>query len=72
MFATDGTFRIEDVPPGEYTLQVYLTAPARPSSYELKELAHLEMDVTVPTATADAGAAPLDLGLLQLNPANLL
>jgi hypothetical protein len=68
MFASDGTFRIEDVPPGEYTIQIHLSEPPRRSSYSLTELARLETDVAIPSATGEPGDAAFDLGLLQLNP----
>lgn len=69
MFAPDGTFRIEDVPPGDYTLKIALAEPPRRSSSKVTELARLEMDVTVPSIAADEGATTVDLGQLQLHPA---
>jgi RNA polymerase sigma factor (sigma-70 family) len=63
MFARDGSFRIEDVPPGEYTLQINLTLP--PDSRDgnklnFKPIASIEKPVTV---SSDSDA---DLGLLKL------
>jgi len=67
MFKPDGSFRIEDVPSGEYTLKINLTQPASPSDGNrpnFKPFASLEKPVIV---SADAD---VDLGLLELHLAN--
>ena len=63
MFAGDGSFKIEDVPPGEYTLKINLLKPWNPAdgnTPKLKQLASFERTVSVPTDS------DLDLGTLEL------
>ena len=64
MFNPDGSFRIEDVPPGEYILRINLSQPTNPTSSlpQFKPLASLERPVTI---SADSD---LDLGPLELHP----
>jgi hypothetical protein len=62
--SADGQFRVEDVPPGTYTLHV------QSERFDLLKrpwtaTAVAETDVTVPAAT---GPAPLDVGTLRLRP----
>jgi RNA polymerase sigma factor (sigma-70 family) len=65
MFHQDGSFRIDDVPPGEYTLRVDLAEPpsrADGNSLKFKPIASLQTAVRV---SADSHS---DLGLLELLP----
>jgi hypothetical protein len=63
----DGAFRIEDVPAGEYLLQVSIPDWPAPSRFQSgREIARLEMDVTIPGAASDADDSPANLGLLSL------
>ncbi len=61
----DGSFRLEDVPPGAYELRVRLTRPApgaRRSSFGTEEeLGSLVREVVVP-----AGDGPFELGVLRV------
>jgi hypothetical protein len=70
IFTSDGSFKIDDVPAGDYTLKINLTDPANaPETHLFNEpqLGSLEMNVTVPAAS-EGDNAPVDLGLLQLKP----
>lgn len=69
MFAADGSFRIEDVPPGDYALKVSLTEPPKASDgnrFNFTPVASLEMDVTIPEAGGASDLHALDLGVLSL------
>jgi hypothetical protein len=61
----DGTFRVCDVPPGEYELQLKVTEPAidKPRFRSGKVLASLTRKVIVP---ANEGDEPLNLGDLEI------
>jgi hypothetical protein len=54
----DGNFRIEDVPPGDYSLSVDMNE--RPIG-QLRDHAF-----SVPAAEGDAAGEPVDLGVLTL------
>jgi hypothetical protein len=64
-FEVDGTFQIDDVPPGLYELRIGVTKPGessrRNSFGRQDEIGSLVREVTV-----SAGAEPLDLGLLTV------
>ena len=67
MFGPDGSFRIEDVPAGEYLLKLSLIRPWTPADGNqpnFNSIAALEKPVVV---RADSD---LDLGLLELQPVN--
>jgi hypothetical protein len=68
LFNADGSFRIDDIPPGTYTLKIALTQPSRSYSpfNQGPPIGSLEMEVTVPEAS---DSAPLDLGTLRAVPA---
>jgi hypothetical protein len=71
MFAGDGSFLIEDVPPGEYTLKINLTEPPKRSDgnrFNFATLASLEKEVAIPQASTASDDTPVDLGVLQLSP----
>lgn len=65
LFNDDGSFRIDDVPPGTYTLKIALTEPSRSRSPFIQgiPIGTLETEVTVPENTDNT---PLDLGALPL------
>ena len=65
LFNGDGSFRIEDVPPGTYTLRIALTEPSKTESAIrwVTLIGVLETEVTVPE---NADNTPLDLGTLSL------
>ena len=67
LFNGDGSFRIEDVPPGIYTLRVGVTEPSKTYSPfgQGPPIGALETEVTVPE---NSDNTPLDLGTLSLTP----
>ncbi len=70
VFAADGSFRIDDVPGGDYTLKISLLDLPNTSFDNLREkpkiIGSLEMDVTVPATNGDGEGVPVDLGILRL------
>jgi hypothetical protein len=68
LFSADGSFRIDDVPPGTYTLRIALTEPSRTYSPLSRgaPIGTLETEVTLPE---NADRAPFDLGILSITPA---
>lgn len=67
MFDSDGSFRLADVPPGDYSLKIELVNLPRkpgPDFYNVSSLASLELDVTIPST--ETNGIPVDLGDLQL------
>jgi hypothetical protein len=71
LFEEDGTFRIDDVPPGTYLLKVIVTEPSKtPSPFPQGPIiGSLETEIVVPES---AEHTALDLGTLSLTgrPAN--
>ncbi len=68
-FKPDGTFSLDGVPPGEYTMS--LSASMRKSggqTWEMIPLGHFERPVSVPEA-AETSIVPIDLGEMVLLPA---
>ena len=55
---TDGGFRIDDLPPGDYSLSLFL------SQTKVGQLHNYP--VTVPAGTANDAAKPIDLGEITL------
>lgn len=64
--AEDGSFRIEDVPPGDYTLQVNLTEPNSDGFSMGRSIGSLVYDVTVEEIPGGQTDEPLDLGTLTV------
>ena len=60
----DGRFRIEDVPPGNYVLEVTVDAASYPPSWARRPIGQAKMPVTVPEAPAGRPDDPLDLGTI--------
>ncbi len=68
--APDGSFRIDDVPPGEYRVQVRVNGQStdrKPSPF-----ATVGAMLTIPPIPGGRIAEPLDLGRLQLSPRRVL
>ena len=69
LFEPGGSFRIDDVPSGDYTLEIKLVEPPNRLNNDFTKIAvigSLEMDVSIPALTGEGGEAPVDLGVLQL------
>ena len=69
LFESGGAFRIDDVPPGDYTLEIKLIEPPKRPNNDFMKIAvigSLEMDVSIPALTGERGEMPVDLGVLQL------
>jgi RNA polymerase sigma factor (sigma-70 family) len=73
VFDSNGGFRFDDVPPGEYSLNIQLRALARkPGStvdYNTTP-GSLEMKLTIPAAPGESNDAAVNLGDLQLRAPN--
>jgi RNA polymerase sigma factor (sigma-70 family) len=67
LFDKDGSFRIDDVPPGTYSLRITLTEPTKTYSplSQGTPIGTLESEVTVPEDSDDAA---FDLGTLTITP----
>lgn len=71
-FQADGSFRVEDVAPGQYTLSVTITAPpADPLRedawmYPGKALGGITNRVVVPQLSTEQTDAPMDLGTIDV------
>ncbi len=67
----DGTFRADDVPPGEYALALSVSKPPASRFAILpageQELGHVRHEFTVPPMNGDRSDEPLDLGTLVLH-----
>jgi RNA polymerase sigma factor (sigma-70 family) len=59
----DGRFRVEDVPAGQYTLEVRLGHPG--FGLAVREIARVTMTVTVPEIPGGRTNEPLDLGTIK-------
>lgn len=61
MFETNGTFRVDNVEPGEYQLYVSLTNPDRPDNY-YEYIGSANRNVTIPAAKPGEEKVPFDVG----------
>lgn len=71
IFQPDGTFRVDDVPPGIYKLQFSVTEEVEGNlsrGLNRREIARLETEVTVPDGQNENDNRPADLGSFQLKP----
>lgn len=67
MAAPDGTFRIEDVEPGDYSLRVEIYEPEANGNYDFqKPLGRIDTRFSVPDMPEGYMAEPLDIGEVQL------
>ena len=68
----DGSFRIDDVPPGNYLLKLRVSTPPKDvsasdaESFFRPELGRMERPIVVPDSPDPATAGPLDLGVLTI------
>ena len=69
-FDTNGTFRIDNVDPGNYYLYVSLTNPDRPDNY-YEQIGSLNKNVTIPPAPAGRPDEPFDLGPSEVQVQNI-
>jgi len=65
MFETNGTFRIDNVEPGNYYIYVSLTNPERPDNY-YEHIGSMNKDVVIPALTAGKADEPFDLGAMPV------
>jgi len=66
----DGSFRVEDVPAGEYELHISVAEPPPPQQCAAGQtLATCRYEFTIPAVPGERSDAPLDLGELALTPA---
>jgi RNA polymerase sigma factor (sigma-70 family) len=71
-FATDGSFKIDDVIPGTYELSIRVSdpkapVPGTPAGSLYKTLNSLTKEIVIPEIPAGADGTPYDLGELELN-----
>jgi hypothetical protein len=69
LFETNGTFRIDDVAPGDYSLYVRLTNPERPLNY-YETIGSQSFNFTIPAAPDGDSQAPHNVGDLKLSVRN--
>ncbi len=69
VMARDGSFRVEDVPPGDYSLTISIIKPGSQGFFALtgEEIGTVKAKFTVPKFESDAtlDSVPLDLGTLK-------
>jgi peroxiredoxin len=65
LFDSDGSFHIDNVPPGDYTLYVSVTNPERGDNY-YETVGSLNKPVTIPAASAGGPNQSFDVGQIQL------
>lgn len=69
VFETNGSFRVDDVLPGDYVLSVYVTTPGPSENLNLntidsKPIGHVTKEITVPDGDVESA---FDVGVLELN-----
>ncbi len=69
-FDTNGTFRVDNVDPGNYYLYVSLTNPDRPDNY-YEHIGSLNKNVTIPPAPPGKPDEPFDLGSSEVQVRNI-
>lgn len=63
--AKDGTFRVEDIPPGTYQLNINL-GELSPAGFFVEGAGWGQMPVTVPPVTSDQQDRPIDVGEVKV------
>ena len=72
-FAQDGSFRVEDVPGGKYSLRIDLReAGDGPSRFSAPKIGDLTKEIEVPNSPDGRSDEPFDLGVLELQARNAL
>jgi thiol-disulfide isomerase/thioredoxin len=72
-FAQDGSFRVEDVPGGKYTLKIELReAGDGPSRFSAPKIGDLTREIEVPDSPGGRSDEPFDLGTLEMQARNAL
>lgn len=71
-FATNGAFRIEDVPGGKYKLRLELHEPGGSQPFNQPLVGALTKEFMVPDSPGGRGNEPFDLGVLELTARNNL
>lgn len=61
LFETNGTFRVDNVEPGEYQIYISLTNPDRPDNY-YEHIGSANRNVSIPAAKAGEATVPFDVG----------
>ena len=64
----DGSFRADDIPPGQYVLSIDVQAPTPGSPANWRRIASVEKGVVVPEIPGGRSDVPIDVGTLQLQP----
>ena len=65
LFETNGAFHIDNVPPGEYTLNLHVTNPDRGENY-YEQIGSTSKEITVPPPPPGKPDEPFDLGAVEL------
>lgn len=65
VFESNGTFRVDHVPPGRYSLQINVTDPDE-EYYNRRPMGNAQQEVIVPEDPAAKVNAPLDIGAVAL------
>lgn len=65
LFDTNGSFRVDDVPPAQYQLQIAPTDPEQ-DYYSYQRIGSLVREVTIPEAPPGKPYEPFDLGEMSL------
>jgi hypothetical protein len=65
-FQKDGSFRIEDVPPGTYELKIRLTKPDKSDQFGASERPENQLGALVKEVVVPAGEGPFDLGTVTV------
>jgi thiol-disulfide isomerase/thioredoxin len=72
-FAQDGSFRVDDVPGGKYSLRIDLREGGDgPSRFSAPRIGDLTREIEVPNSPGGRSDEPFDLGVLELRARNAL